>query len=67
MSEAGIDYVYMGEELGGYRRGGYQTFVTASEFQMGVNRLENITQDRIVAIICADNTLKPDGCYTDNG
>ena len=26
LSESGIDYVYMGEELGGYRRGGYQNF-----------------------------------------
>lgn len=67
MSEAGIDYVYMREELDGYRRGGYQTFATTSEFQTGVNRLENIARNRRVATICADNTLKSDKDYRDNG
>ena len=38
LSEAGIDYVYMGG-LGGYRRGGYQNFTTTSEFQMGWGRM----------------------------
>ena len=31
--EAGTDYIDMGEELGGYRRGGYQNFTTTSQFQ----------------------------------
>ena len=32
LSEAGIGYVYMGEELGGCRRGGYQNFTATPEF-----------------------------------
>jgi len=38
LSEAGIDYLYMGEELGGYRHGGYQEYTTTSEFQAGLKK-----------------------------
>ena len=54
LSEAGIDYVYMGEELGGYRRGGYQNFTATSEFQMGLKKLEEVAQERRAAIICTE-------------
>lgn len=52
--EAGIDYIHMGEELGGYRRGGYQDFTTTSEFQSGLQKLEEIARKRSTAIICAE-------------
>jgi len=54
LGEAGIDYVHMGEELGGYRRGGYQTFTTTSEFQEGLNKLAKVARERRVAIVCAE-------------
>jgi len=54
LSEAGIYYVYMGEELGGYRRGGYQSFTTTSEFQMGLKKLEKVARERRTAIVCAE-------------
>ena len=54
LSEAGINYVYLGKKLGGYRRGGYQNFTTTSEFQMGLKKLEEIAQNKRTAIICAE-------------
>ena len=54
LSETGIDYVYMGGELGGYRRGGYQNFTTTPEFQIGLKKLEEIARRRRTAIICAE-------------
>jgi uncharacterized protein (DUF488 family) len=45
LPEAGIDYVYMGEEFGGYRRGGYQNFTATSQFQAGISKLEEISRD----------------------
>ena len=54
LSESGIDYVYMGEELGGYRRGGYRNFTTTSEFRNGLAKLEEIARRRRTAIICAE-------------
>lgn len=54
LSEAGIDYVYMGGELGGYRRGGYQAFTTSPEFRAGVEELEGVAQQKRTAIVCAE-------------
>lgn len=54
LSEAGIDYIYMGKELGGYRRGGYQDFTTTTEFQKGLQKLEEVALERKAAIVCAE-------------
>jgi uncharacterized protein (DUF488 family) len=54
LPEAGIEYIYMGEELGGYRRGGYKNFTATSQFQAGLRKLEEIAQKRSTAIICAE-------------
>ena len=54
LSEAGIEYVYMGEELDGYRHGGYQAFTTSPEFQAGVGKLDGIAQQKRTAIVCAE-------------
>ena len=54
LPEAGIDYVYMGEELGGYRRGGYKYFTASSQFQTGLGKLEEIAGWKRVAIVCAE-------------
>ena len=54
LSEAGINYVYLGEKLGGYRRGGYQNFTATSEFQIGLKKLEKIALEKTTAIVCAE-------------
>jgi len=54
LPEARIDYIYMGEELGGYRRGGYQRFTTTPQFLSGLQKLEEIARKRSMAIICAE-------------
>ena len=57
LREAGNNYIYMREELGGYRQAGYQDFTTTSEFQSGLQELEEITQKRSMAIILLINIL----------
>ena len=54
LPQAGIDYVYMGKELGGYRRGGYQNFMASPQFQGGIGRLEEIARQKRTAVICAE-------------
>jgi uncharacterized protein (DUF488 family) len=51
---SGIEYIYLGDELGGYRRGGYPNFTTTPEFQAGLARLERIARERKTAFICAE-------------
>jgi len=54
LSEAGIGYIYMGEKLGGYRRGGYRNFTATAEFQSGLKKLEEVACERKAAITCAE-------------
>lgn len=54
LSEAGIEYVHMGEELGGRRSGGYQRFTLTAEFWEGVTKLENLAREKRAAIACAE-------------
>lgn len=51
---AGIRYVAMGQELGGYRKGGYQAFAATTEFHEAVAKLEELAQMRRVTILCAE-------------
>lgn len=52
--ESGIEYYYLGRELGGYRSHGYLSFTDTQEFREGLNQLEKIAQQKRVAIICAE-------------
>jgi uncharacterized protein (DUF488 family) len=52
--EAGIDYSYLGKELGGYRSQGYQSFTMTDEFKGGLEQLEKIARQKRAAIICAE-------------
>ena len=54
LKQAGIDYFYLGKELGGYRRGGYQSFMATEEFDHGVERLEEVAKGKRIAIVCAE-------------
>ena len=54
LTDSGIAYIYLGDELGGYRRGGYQHFTATPEFGMGIERLERAAIEQKVAIVCAE-------------
>jgi len=54
LRHADIDYVPMGEMLGGYRRGGYQAFTASSEFSEGMEKLIHIASRSMVALVCAE-------------
>ncbi len=54
LTEAGISYHWLGKELGGYRRGGYEAYMRTKEFQEGLKRLLSLGQKAPSAIICAE-------------
>ena len=54
LEENCIGYVYMGDELGGYRKGGYREFIGTPEFRAGLDRLEEVATKRRAAIVCAE-------------
>lgn len=68
---AGIEYVYLGNELGGrpkgeefYDAGGYVLYRRLAEsplFLDGIKRLESIVADHRAALMCAEEN--PSGCH----
>ena len=51
---SGIEYLYMGEQLGGYRRGGYQSYTQTQEFQVGVEEVMRWANRFTTALLCAE-------------
>jgi uncharacterized protein (DUF488 family) len=50
----GIAYHWLGEELGGYRKGGYESYKQESAFQEGLKRLEEVAEKSLTVFICAE-------------
>lgn len=51
---AGLRYVFLGEELGGYRRKGYEAYMSSPAFAKGVEVLSAIGREERVAFMCAE-------------
>lgn len=56
-----IDYVWMGDALGGFRDGGYEPHMATPEFQDAIARLEELARDRATAFLCAEK--EPARCH----
>lgn len=54
LAEQGIEYIPMGEELGGYRDGGYRAFTATAGFEQGLAALEDVARREATAVICAE-------------
>jgi uncharacterized protein (DUF488 family) len=52
--EEGLEYFYLGDLLGGYRRGGYDQHVLTRKFQTGLHRLEGLASQAPTAVLCAE-------------
>ncbi len=59
LAEARVEYVQMGETLGGYRTGGYEAWMQTARFEAGLEALiERALQERqaggLVAFMCSE-------------
>ena len=54
LQEEGFNYVYLGKELGGFRKGGYLSYTESPPYQEGISRLEQIGMERTTAFVCAE-------------
>jgi uncharacterized protein (DUF488 family) len=50
----GIAYVWEGETLGGFRKGGYTDYMTTDTFATGLERLERLVARAPTVIMCAE-------------
>ncbi|MCS4541176.1 MAG: DUF488 domain-containing protein [Euryarchaeota archaeon] len=53
-----IKYVYLGQELGGYRTGGYEKYMKTKEFKKGVEKLLLLAKEKRACIMCAEQYYK---------
>jgi len=54
LRELGFRYVYLGAELGGYRRGGYEKYMSTPGFGEGLSKLVKIGNSSMTAFVCAE-------------
>jgi uncharacterized protein (DUF488 family) len=58
LGEHGIDYVWMGEELGGYRRGGYKAYMETEQFKDRIKKLLETAKQKKACIMCLEPNPK---------
>ncbi len=61
LGEAGIGYVYMGQELGGYRDEGFEAYTQTLAYLQGIERLERLASRCRCVILCAERL--PERCH----
>lgn len=54
LRENGFSYFYLGSELGGYRRGGYERYRDTFSYREGMSKLGGIGDAYVVAFVCAE-------------
>jgi uncharacterized protein (DUF488 family) len=50
----GIDYVWLGEDLGGFREPDYEAWMTTADFDRGLTELERLAEERTVGFMCSE-------------
>jgi len=50
----GFCYIYLGTELGGYRRGGYEKYMANPDYREGLSKLTVIGSSSMAAFLCAE-------------
>jgi uncharacterized protein (DUF488 family) len=50
----GIEYHFLGTELGGFRKGGYIAYTLTDDFRKGIDLLESVALTKTSVIVCAE-------------
>ncbi|MEM0049122.1 MAG: DUF488 domain-containing protein [Candidatus Bathyarchaeia archaeon] len=58
LEDHGIKYVFLGESLGGFVRGGYEKYMETEKFKEGLNTLIEIAGREVVALMCKERNVK---------
>ncbi len=54
LKREGIEYHFLGRELGGFKKGGYAAYIVTEEFRKGIELLENFAVASPAVIVCAE-------------
>lgn len=56
LNRHGIRYEFLGETLGGYRRGGYQKYTETEAYKEGIRRLLELARESNLVIMCLERS-----------
>lgn len=54
LNEQGIEYVWLGDSLGGFRNGGYESYIQTPPFAKGLDCLVALAETKLTAFLCAE-------------
>ncbi len=57
----GIGYIWMGDTLGGFRRGGYPKYMETDDYRDGINKLLELARQGNLVLMCKERTDA--GCH----
>lgn len=60
LPQRGLGYVHL-RELGGYRKGGYESYMRSESFGEGMRRLQELARGRTAVVMCVES--HPSGCH----
>lgn len=58
LEENGIKYVFLGDSLGGFVRGGYEKYMETPKFKEGFDILLNLIREHTLALMCKERNTK---------
>lgn len=61
LRSSGVEYVWMGDKLGGYRKGGYERYMETREFRQAVQTLVRLASEKKICILCLE--AHPNHCH----
>lgn len=54
LRDYGVEYVWLGKELGGYRKGGYEIHMKTELFGAGMKKLLEFAREKRVCVMCLE-------------
>jgi len=58
LPENGIEYLWLGRELGGFRKGGYEKHMKTQLFEEGILKMLKIASEKRICIMCMEPNPK---------
>jgi uncharacterized protein (DUF488 family) len=49
-----VEYIWLGELLGGFRKGGYEKYTRTSEFREGIERVTQFSKEATATVMCTE-------------
>lgn len=54
LEKEGLEYHYLGDGLGGLKKGGYMAYTLTEDFKQNLKKVEALAQNKLSVILCAE-------------